>query len=516
MRKEGSTIFCRLKSFYLNGTTPEYLVIEVSSSSRGIPGVHVSGVRGGQTGNTIRKIRAAFSNSEIGFPNKKITINVLPSNVLRDLSEIEFPISMGIIFTHILPIHEVGHIFYGGVDSMGCLISMPKTIFMGELIGRKFANCGSVEKFFVPSGSYYFFEKNAPVEIYKINSLKDALNFFKGGEFEHSGKISLPEVCSEKFMSRSGNGFEGVVGNEHAKRALTISLAGKHNLLMLGPSGAGKSILAKRCASLFPVPDERCIIDRLKAGALTGRSFEGGCTETPFVAPHITTTEKEMVGSSMAPGYVTAAHGGLLFLDETHLFSTRILNSLKTVIDERGVTFSSERGAQRYPADFLLIAAANNCMCGLSGSDDKQCKCGGREINSYNSRMTPSFLERFDIVTYVSGSSVEAVMGDVSGGDSDTGEIVSRAVEIQKRRFSSCDINSNSHIQYKFINDFCPLDREAASLLEIAVSRYALSTRSVHRILSVSRTIADLDGEEKISSDHVAEAVQYRVKNDKP
>lgn len=505
-------MYCKLKSFAFRGVEVLNLEIEVTISARGIPRVDVTGVRGSEWLKNIKKIRTAFGNLKIPFPNKKITVNFGPQGVLKDIADAEFPIAMGILFAQSERGAGTSDLFYGSLDSSGCLTPSVKTIFLNE--GWSLGKRGRI---FLPKGSYFFSEGDTSMNFFEIASLREAKDFFEGVA---GVKTSECHFMSYDFGETAGveeGSFDAVLGNSFAKRALTISIAGKHNILLLGPSGTGKSLLAGQYPGLMPEPGREVIIERAKAAALCGTPMEE-IVRTPYRSPHISAKESEIVGNAESPGEVTLAHGGILFLDEMHLYPGKVLNSLKTVLDRKEVEFNSGGFPVRYPADFLLIGAANNCMCGLAGSPEKQCKCTGGDINTYNSRISPALLERFDIVAYVAGSPVEAVQG-VTGAGSNMSAIrkqIKTAAEAQRKRAGLTGVPANSRIPFDKIDSACILEKEAPDLLEMAVRKLDLSTRSVHRIKAVSRTIADLDGVEKISPCHVAEAIQYRVKNDKP
>lgn len=505
-------MYCRIRSFAITGSTVTEVGVEVTISSRGIPRVEVTGVKGGECTKSIKKIRTAFNNSGLQFPNKKININVLPTGLISDLTDIEFPATMGILFAHSGVVPGASDLFYGSLNSAGFLVPSTKTIFMdaGWASGR-------IGRLFISDGSLYFNENKNGLNVYKLCSLSQAADIL----IKRVGVLPTESHTLAYGYARAVSGARGcfcdIVGNAQAKRALTISISGHHNILMLGPSGTGKSLLAEKGAAMFPEGTQKDAIEIIKANILCGISVENVVT-TPFRRPHISVKEGDLIGSPRMPGEATLAHKGILFLDEMHLFPSKVLNSLKTVVDRKKVEFNCEGAPVTYPADFLLIGAANNCMCGLLGAEDRQCKCNGKDLNTYNTRINPSLLERFDILTHVSGSPVEAVHERREGCSAkcSTEEQVKQAVSIQRGRLDPLGVSYNSGIPHESINRICNLSKDAAALMEMVVSRYGLSTRSVHRILTVSRTISDLEGAPEISAAHLAEAVQYRVKNDKP
>lgn len=505
-------MYCKLKSFAFRGTEVIDLEIEVTISERGIPRVDVVGVRGSGWLKSIKKIRTAFGNSEIPFPNKKIMLNITPPRILNDIVDIEFTIAMGILFVQMGRVSGSSEFFYGGLDSSGFLTPSAKTIFLDDMW-----SVGRGARIFLPKGSYFFTGEDSGLEFFEISSLCEARDIFFSNREVKGSKCHLVSCVLDGAPVQEMENLEDVIGNECAKRALVISMAGMHNILLLGPSGTGKSLLAGKCPGLMTATGREVIIERMKAAALCGTTIED-VAKTPYRRPHISAKESEIVGNAEHPGEVTLAHGGILFLDEMHLYPGKVLNSLKTIIDRREVGFNYKGFPVRYPADFLLIGAANNCMCGLAGSHEKQCKCTRGDLNTYNSRISPSLLERFDLLTYVYGSPKDAVRGQAErlSTSMDIRSQIKNAVEAQRKRFIFTGSMYNSRIPFDKIDGVCELNKEAAALLEMATAKFNLSTRSVHRIKAVSRTIADMSGEVIISARHVAEAIQYRVKNDKP
>ncbi|KKS28416.1 MAG: ATPase [candidate division WWE3 bacterium GW2011_GWD2_42_11] len=483
-------MYCKVRTFFIKDFKVIDVCVEVTISSRGIPRVEVTGVKGRESAKSIKMIRTAFSNSGLEFPNKKVNINVLPEGLISDLADIEFPVSMGILFAHLGVAPGTSDLFYGGMDAAGSLVPATKIIFMDGAWSH-----GRIGRLFIPEGSHYFNESKNGLNVYKLTSLSRAAEILiKGGQPSTGERQSLSH--NYKWKAPDGkNCFCNVLGNENAKRALTISISGHHNILMLGPSGTGKSLLAEKSTGMFPSGTSADAVEIIKAAVMCGQPLEN-TVKTPFRCPHISIKETDLIGGPRMPGEATLAHKGILFLDEMHLFAPKVLNSLKTVVDQKKIDFNCGGIPVSYPADFLLMGAANSCMCGLLGAEDRQCKCNGQDLNTYNSRMNPALLERFDILTHVTGAAVEAVRAK-GGGNCSSGcrikEQINNAVAVQRERFKSLGISYNSQIPTDHINSICTLGKNTALLLEMAVSRYGLSTRAVHRILCVSRTVADLE-----------------------
>lgn len=460
----------------------------------------------------IPKIKTAVLNSGFSFPRKKIVINVISRFKHSSIAGLGFPLAMGILYTQLAQNLTDGSILYGEINSVGELLPAYSTILLSSSEFK-------TKNLFVPKGSLYEFDSGSDVNVFEVGSLKEMV--------EKSGHISSFKRSQCQFQDffqaakspDSSAKIDSICGNHSAKRCLEISVAGRHNLLLLGPSGAGKSILAGCAGSIFSKPPLADIVERARVAVAAGLNVDNAVC-VPFRSPHISFSESRMLGSAGIIGEITLAHKGVLFLDEIHLFKNSVLNSLRQVIDNKEIVFNSPNGTVRNPADFLLIGAGNICMCGLTGSLDKQCKCSGRDLNTYRSRISTGLLERFDLLSYIMPTPFEqdkkASGSNEASGLKQIKERVTKAEEAQKERLKCIGVAHNSQVPFYRIQESCKMEKSAEQLVSLASSKYQLSTRAVHKLILVARTIADLDSAKDIGVQHVAEAIQYRVKNDKP
>lgn len=474
--------------------------------------MEVTGAAASAIQGMVPKIKTAVVNSGFSFPRKKIVINIISRFNHSNISVLGFPIAMGILYTQLEQNLVDGSVLYGEINSVGELLPAYATV----LVNPK--EC-VVKNLFVPKGSLYEFDPSLDVKVFEVGSLREMVE-----ESGHISSLKRSQCQFQDFFQASKSSgsvakIDSIQGNYSAKRCLTISVAGRHNVLFLGPSGVGKSILAGCSLSLFSNSSQADIVERARVAAAAGLNVDTAVC-VPFRSPHISFSETRMLGSSRSVGEITLAHKGVLFLDEIHLFKNSVLNSLRQVIDNKEFVLNSPNGRVRNPADFLLIGAGNMCMCGLTGSLDKQCKCSGRDINTYRSRISTGLLERFDLLSYIMPASFEQdrkiSSNNEASGLEQIRERVTKAEQVQKERLKCIGLDHNSQIPFYSIQETCRMEKSAEQLVSMASSKYRLSTRAVHRLILVARTIADLDYEKDIGVPHVAEAIQYRVKNDKP
>jgi magnesium chelatase family protein len=309
-----------------------------------------------------------------------------------------------------------------------------------------------------------------------------------------------------------------IVGQLHAKRALEIAAAGHHNLFMVGPPGSGKTMLARRMPTIMPPMTEEEIVETSKIYSIAGLTEEIPVTNRPFRAPHSSASDASLIGggTNVKPGEVSLAHNGVLFLDEMPEFKRTALEALRQPLEDGFVTISRASGSFTFPARFSLIGAANPCPCGYYGFSDgvHYCTCSPYQIKKYMGKISGPIFDRIDIYITVPAVKPEELKGKSTGEPSEKiRERVVKAHEIQKKRFKNRKVRFNSQMGRKEIKEFCRMTEEAEEMLLKAVKAFGLSARAYNRILKLSRTIADLDGNDLIEVKHVAEALSYREHN---
>jgi len=309
--------------------------------------------------------------------------------------------------------------------------------------------------------------------------------------------------------------YADVKGQDAAKRALKIAAAGGHNLLMIGSPGTGKTMLAKRLPSILPdlTYEEAIETTMIYSAAALLDTKEGLIKKRPFRSPHHTISNTALVGGgkSPKPGEISLAHNGVLYLDELPEFRRDVLEVLRQPLEDGKITVSRAHGSVIFPAKFMLIGSMNPCPCGYFGDQNHYCKCTPNQISRYLDRISGPLLDRFDIHLEVRPISFEKLAGNFVGESSaEIKKEVDKARNIQLERYKKIDIYCNAQLSSKQIRDYCKLTKYQKAMLKDAFSTLSLSARAYDRILKVARTIADLDGEENILDNHLAEAIQYR------
>ena len=455
-----------------------------------------------------QRIKAAFKNNDLKFPGREITINMAPADLKKEGSVFDLPIAIGILaVSNQLSSQYLSDYLLVGELSLDGTIQPCKGLLSRAIQAKKEGFKGIV----LPAANYEEVRQLQGIDIIPVQNLKEVINFLQN---KH---CSIPNYNQKKQKTIiETKDFKDVQGQIHAKRAFEIAAAGGHNLLLIGPPGAGKSMLAKRMPSILPALSLNEAIETTNIHSIAFRKgvLKGLVQERPFRAPHHTISDVALVGGGTTPrpGEISMAHNGILFLDELPEFKRNALEVLRQPLEEGKVSISRANMATDFPADFTLIAAMNPCPCGHATDPNKVCKCSSYAVERYRSKISGPLLDRIDMHVQVSAIPlIELQSKRKQESSSDIKKRVMRARKIQEDRCKNSQyIFWNSNLSTDQIKSVCSLPKEANHLLENAMNQLNLSARSYHRILKVSRTIADLEGSDRILSNHIAEALHYR------
>ena len=501
-------MICSVRTLGVTGIRGMNVVAECYISN-GLPAFDIVGLPDAAVKEARERVRAAAKSSGLTFPVSRITVNLAPASLKKSGTHYDLPILLSILSAAGSVRRPRSDSAFIGELSLDGQLRPVSGILPMALAARE----EGVKALFVPyENAAEATLARGPV-VYGIRNVRELAEALNGERVLTPHPLWEPDAQTEVMLD-----FKDVLGQENVKRALEVAAAGSHNVLLIGPPGSGKSMLSKRLPSILPdmTWEESLEVSRIYSvmGQLTSK--EPLISRRPFRSPHHTISNAGLAGggTNPRPGEISMAHQGVLFLDELPEFRKDTLDMMRQPLEDGQVTISRVSGAVTYPAEFMLVCAMNPCKCGWYGDPSGRCRCSERAVNDYRGRISGPLLDRIDIVVEVPAVQFEDLRARAEAEpSSEVKKRVDAARTIQNRRFGGRGGMCNARMGPAEMRKFCDLDEAASELMKQAFEAMGLTARSYDRILKVARTVADLEGSEKIEPHHIAEAIQYRAVN---
>jgi magnesium chelatase family protein len=481
--------------------------VQVQISS-GIVAFNVVGLPDKAVAESRERVRSALIAVGLALPAKRITVNLAPADLPKEGSHYDLPIALGLLAAMgVLPLDFTSRYAVLGELSLDGTLTPVAGVLPAAVAASARGlglicphDCG-------PEAAW----AGDDLDILAARNLIQIVNHVKGTQVLSRPEPAIAETAPDHVDLRD------IKGQEAAKRALEVTAAGGHHMLMVGPPGAGKSMLAARLPTILPPMSPREMLDVSMMSSLAGElTAKGLSARRPFRAPHHSASQAAMVGGGLRarPGEMALAHNGVLFLDELPEFQPRVLESLRQPLETGSTAVARVNYHVTYPARFQLMAAMNPCKCGMAGEPGHTCRRGPRCAIDYQARISGPLLDRMDIhIDLPSVSAADLTLPPPAEGSADVARRVAAARQVQKQRYAGLghpEITCNAQADGQLLEEIAMVDEAARALLSDAAGAMHMSARGYHRVLRVARTLADMQQSPGISRNHIAEAISYR------
>lgn len=496
----------QLASLYsraLLGVHATPVTVEVHISN-GLPKFSLVGLPETAVKESKDRVRSALINSQLTFPPRHITVNLAPADSPKEGARYDLPIALGILFaSQQLPIGNLNEYEFIGELSLSGELRSVSGVLPIALAAQK-----AKRILILPTANAEEASLINDLVIYPAEHLLDVYAHFSGKK-----TLTAYQRIDTFFINTSNADIADVVGQQQGRRALEIAAAGGHSLLMSGPPGTGKTMLASRLPGILPMMTEAEALEVAAIASITKKGFEPKkFLQRPFRNPHHTASSVALVGggSPPRPGEISLAHHGVLFLDELPEFNRHVLEALREPLESGTIIISRAARQTEFPASFQLIAAMNPCPCGYLGDTQKTCRCTEDQIQRYKQRLSGPLMDRIDMYIEIARLPQTLFLQEQKQEET-SAAVQQRVIQARNKQLARAG-KPNAHLNAKEIKEFIVLETELTLWLQTALEKLNLSARSLHRLLRVARTIADLAESEAIEKTHLAEALHFRMR----